>query len=153
MRLIAHRGNLQGKSDKENHPDQISMALSGGFEVEVDLHRVAGQFVLGHDTPQYAVEECFLVARSSVLWCHAKNLDALHKLIELGLHCFWHQEDDYTLTSKGHIWAYPGKKLIEGCIAVLPDTLGYLEKDIVLCDGICSDYVEIWDRRLFCGRE
>ena len=26
---------------------------------------------------------------------------------------FWHQEDDYTLTSEGYVWVYPGKPLIK----------------------------------------
>ena len=28
---------------------------------------------------------------------------------KMNCHYFWHQEDDYTITSKGIIWAYPGK--------------------------------------------
>ena len=34
---------------------------------------------------------------------------------------FWHQNDDYTITSKGYIWAYPGKKLNKNAIYVLPE--------------------------------
>ena len=26
------------------------------------------------------------------------------------LNYFWHQTDDFTLTSHGYIWTYPGKK-------------------------------------------
>ena len=28
------------------------------------------------------------------------------------VHCFWHENDDYALTSKNWIWAYPGKSAI-----------------------------------------
>ena len=42
------------------------------------------------------------------------------------------------MTSKGYIWAYPGKQPIKESIAVLPE----LYKDnISKCIGICSDYI------------
>jgi hypothetical protein len=37
------------------------------------------------------------------------------------LNYFFHQEDDITLTSKGYIWAYPGKQPIKNSIAVMPE--------------------------------
>jgi len=52
------------------------------------------------------------------------------------IHCFWHQEDDVTLTSKGYLWTYSGKELTENSIAVLPE-----KKPDVEVAGICSDYV------------
>jgi hypothetical protein len=54
-------------------------------------------------------------------------------------HYFWHQEDDYTITSKGFIWTYPGKKLFLKSICVLPEKFNY-EK--IKCTGICSDFIE-----------
>ena len=56
------------------------------------------------------------------------------------IHCFWHQNDDYTLTSQGLIWTYPKKLLYLNSICVLPE-LGY-KGDINKCYGICSDYIE-----------
>ena len=35
MILIAHRGNIDGPSEMENHPDHIQKALDAGFNVEV----------------------------------------------------------------------------------------------------------------------
>lgn len=32
--------------------------------------------------------------------------------------CFWHQEDDYALTSSGYIWTYPDKLLTDKSIIV-----------------------------------
>jgi hypothetical protein len=52
------------------------------------------------------------------------------------IHCFWHQEDDVTLTSMGYLWTYPGKQLTSNSIAVLPD--GKVPDNIV---GICSDFI------------
>jgi hypothetical protein len=56
------------------------------------------------------------------------------------IHCFWHQDDDLTLTSKNFIWTYPGKDLINGAIAVLPEI--ELHKNIENAGGICSDFIE-----------
>ena len=59
------------------------------------------------------------------------------------IHCFWHQEDDVTLTSKGYIWTYSGKELTENSIAVLPEILHekWWRHKPVQCAGICSDYI------------
>ena len=72
-----------------------------------------------------------------MLWCHAKNKESLFNMRKMmGIHFFWHQDDDYTLTSKGYVWTYPGKDTMDGSIIVcgkdLPD--GFFS-------GICSDYV------------
>ena len=37
MRLISHRGNLNGTSSYENHPEHIHKALLKGFDVEIDV--------------------------------------------------------------------------------------------------------------------
>jgi hypothetical protein len=52
---------------------------------------------------------------------------------------FWHQKDDVTLTSKGYIWAYPGKQPLENSIAVLPELN---EDNLTLAVGVCSDYIK-----------
>ena len=52
------------------------------------------------------------------------------------VHCFWHQEDDVTLTSKGYLWTYPNKQLTPKSIAVLPE--GVIEEEIA---GFCSDFI------------
>ena len=135
MILISHRGNLNGKSDRENSPDYIEEALDQDFDVEIDVWYIDGEFWLGHDIPQYKVSEGFLEHPS--LWCHAKNIDALYVMnTNYHIHCFWHQEDDVTLTSREFFWTYPGKELTESSIAVLPDS-----KPTVKVKGICSDFI------------
>ncbi len=137
MILISHRGNLMGPNpETENHPDQIKKALSLGFEVEIDVWNVDGKWFLGHDEPQYSIDPIFL--RNDALWCHAKNLEALHLMTRMGVHCFWHQDDDYTLTTYGFIWTYPGKPYTSRSIAVKPEQIRDDEK---LCYGVCSDWV------------
>ena len=46
MILIAHRGNLFGKSEEENHPDFIDQALLQGFDVEIDLWYKNGSLII-----------------------------------------------------------------------------------------------------------
>jgi hypothetical protein len=145
VRYIAHRGNLTGPDSKENHPDHIDNAIASGFDVEIDVWINGYEIFLGHDEPQYKINNQFLEKRRNVLWCHAKNIHALKWLVENKFNTFFHDKDDYTLTSKGHIWAYPGTTLVEGAICVMPemaDDPNYLEKNIHLIHGVCSDYVQ-----------
>ena len=142
MILISHRGNLNGKTDDENKPKYIEEALSQGFDVEVDVWYDNNQFWLGHDKPQYKVSEGFLEHPN--LWCHAKNIQALYVMnTNYHIHCFWHQEDDVTLTSRGFFWTYPGKQLTEKSICVLPEFEDKKSKVILPKNvaGICSDFV------------
>ena len=64
-----------------------------------------------------------------------QNTEALYEMSKMNCHYFWHQEDDYTITSKGIIWAYPGKKLTNNSICVLPELFN---KHIEDCLGICQ---------------
>lgn len=142
MKLIAHRGLFDGPNkDKENHPEQLITALSAGFEVEVDLWLVYNNLYLGHDEPQYKVEREFFEKEG--LWIHAKNLDALLWLTTTDYNYFWHQDDDYVITSKFYIWTYPGKPLTARSIYVLPENidsdLSHVSKK--KCAGVCSKFV------------
>ena len=149
MKFIAHRGLVMGPGKEyENKPAQIETALAMGFDAEIDLRVIDGELWLGHDDPQYKIDQEFL--EQSGLWIHAKNLEALHYLTSTDLNYFWHQEDDYTLTSKGFIWAFPGRPTTDRSIVLMPewtDPSFFSLKD-AKCFGICSDYVhEI--RKLF----
>ena len=138
MYLISHRGNINGiQKDNENKPEYINKALEKGYDVEIDVRFSKGKFFLGHDYDQYEIDHKFI--SNEKIWCHAKTSEALLALYETNAHYFWHQEDDYTITSKGYIWTYPGKKLFSKSICVLPEIANY--KDIN-CMGICSDFIE-----------
>ena len=95
-----------------------------------------GKFFLGHDFNQFEIDKKFLL--NSKIWCHAKTNEALIALDQIKAHYFWHQEDDYTITSKGYIWTYPGKKILPKSICVLPERVNYKKID---CLGICSDFI------------
>ena len=138
MYFISHRGNISGiEKENENKPKYIENALKLGFDVEVDVRFENGEFYLGHDFNQYKIDKKFLL--NEKIWCHAKTSEAIQALKKIKAHFFWHQEDDYTLTSKGFVWTYPGKKLLTESICVLPEITNY-EK--INCRGICSDIIE-----------
>lgn len=138
MILISHRGNLNGPNKElENNPRYIKEALLKGFDVEIDVYLHKNKLYLGHDEPQYKIEESFLLNKK--IWCHAKNIESLVLLKKIQAIYFWHQEDDYTITSNGYFWTYPGKKLVKNSICVLPERFDYKK---INCAGICSDFIE-----------
>ncbi len=139
--MIAHRGNVDGpQPELENSPLYINKALAAGYNVEIDVWLVESRWMLGHDEPQYEVDEAFVVREG--LWCHAKNIAALEELTSLGAHVFWHQEDDVTLTSRGFLWTYPGKDLTSKSICVMPEKAKY---KTIECAGICTDYIKRYE--------
>ena len=122
MKLISHRGNISGKIfETENRPDYIDDTIKLGYEVEIDMWWVNGKTYLGHDKPQYEVDDKWLEERMDKLWIHCKNIELLNWIRSTSLHYFWHETDTITLTSKNYIWAYPGKQPIVGSIAVMPE--------------------------------
>ena len=142
MIYISHRGLVNGADkDLENNPDQITHLNQKNINVEIDVRFYKNKFYLGHDEPIYEITKSFL--QNDKLWCHAKNIDALHEMLKEGIHCFWHQEDDVTLTSKGYLWTYPGKQLTEKSICVLPEFEDKKSKVILPKNvaGICSDFI------------
>ncbi len=147
MKLISHRGNIRGKKIQlENEPSYIDVALKEGYDVEIDLWIDDDGFYLGHDEPIYPIELKWLTDRYLNLWIHCKSLKTIEKLKDLefevgltSLNYFWHEDDDVTITSKGHIWAYPGVQPIKYSVAVQPELN---DDDTSQCIAICSDYIE-----------
>lgn len=118
--------------------------LQAGFDVEVDVWRKNQKWFLGHNRAQYQVCDKFLALPG--LWCHAKNHPALFKMIlKRNIHCFWHQEDDYTITSRGYLWAYPGKKDGPHSVVVC---LGRGSRLLKTAFGLCTDHPLWWERKL-----
>jgi len=143
MKLISHRGNLNGPNpEQENHPDYIWAALRAGFDVEIDVWFIDGKIMLGHDKPQYDFPFELLENHYSKLWIHCKNMDALSKLNDLDpvgskLNYFMHESDLGVLTSKCYIWS---TNLFDKGILVMPETFD--KKPIETTLGVCSDYIE-----------
>lgn len=136
MILISHRGNLEGPSDLENHPDKIQKVLRSGFDCEIDLWREDSKWYLGHDYPEYEVNINFFCKPK--LWIHAKNLSALNSIPRY-LNFFWHEKDDFALTSKHFIWTYPNKPVLEKSV-IVDNTKNWKEKNYKSF-GVCSDWI------------
>lgn len=141
MIFISHRGNIDGRiPERENEPSYIQEALNKGYDVEVDVWYENGSLILGHDKQMYPVGDAFLM--NNHLWCHAKSIIALRKLLDNVCHCFSHDKDYCVLTSRNRIWVYPGNQLVEGSIAVLPELSDYSDEYLKeMCYGICSDFI------------
>ena len=143
MKIISHRGNINGPdSSVENSPDQIDNCISLGYDVEIDLRIIDDVFYLGHDTPDHVVEFKWLLKNKNRLWIHCKNLESLRHLSDSDLNFFWHQSDDYTLTSKGYVWTYPGKDVISKSVIVMPEKISFDFSQLKEYDvhGVCTDY-------------
>lgn len=142
MKIISHRGNLMGPDPAtENNPEHIKYVIFDDYDVEIDVWCIKEgkklNWFLGHDKPQYPIEQSFL--HNNRLWCHAKNHTALEEMKKMqNVHFFWHQNDDYTLTSKGYIWTYPSKISLDNSIYLLFDKDQNIPGN---CFGICTDFV------------
>jgi len=143
MKLISHRGNLEGPNpERENHPDYIIEAIQAGYDVEIDVWFKDGKFYLGHDEPQYLFPYDLLDGYYNKLWIHCKDMDSLSNLNELDsngskLNYFSHENDLGVLTSRGYIWS---ANLYKRGILVMPEIFNKEPNEDTL--GVCSDYIK-----------
>ena len=137
--IICHRGNIYGvNTEFENNPEYLETALSAGFDIETDVWYINNKFLLGHDKPQYEISLDWL--KKEHIWCHCKNVEALYELLKYkSINCFFHDQDDYTLTSHGYIWTYPKNIILtDKSIAVMPEKVkGW---NLTNAYGICTDF-------------
>ena len=139
MKFIAHRGNTEGPSDVENELDYMKHAYNMGHGVECDIQLFNNKLYFGHDEPQRLVDHKFI--RNDDVFCHAKSVDVLSILINLGVNCFFHETDAVTLTSGGQIWCYPGVHPINAnaiWLDLQDKSLPDMRDGIY---GVCGDYV------------
>ena len=155
IKLIAHRGNLNGRiPEKENKPSYIIEAIDSGFDCEIDLRMdKKNRLHLGHDENQYRIEPDFLLEYSKNLWVHCKDRDSLNLMVtdekyRDAINYFFHITDDYTITSKGYVWAYPNKQMTDqNCVMVVLDQnaidiiAGKDLSSVANPFGICTDWV------------
>ena len=143
MKIIAHRGNINGQDiESENSPLHLNNAIQQGFDVEVDVWVIGDDIFFGHDGPQYAVNQAYIADIGPRGWFHCKNLGALEYFKDNlnSLNYFWHQEDDFTLTSQGYIWTYPGKDITKNSIVVMPERVKNSIPDKTIPYGVCTDF-------------
>ena len=145
MIIISHRGNLNGPNeDLENSPAYIYEAIEKGFDVEVDLWKTK-KLYFGHSEPKFIIDEDSLLKYSNYIWFHCKNLEAMLYCRAMKLHYFWHEEDSYSITSKGYIWAHPKVSNIKNTILVMPEKK-YGKSQFINDDniaGVCTDYPQL----------
>lgn len=142
MIKISHRGNLFGPNLKlENSPDYVVEAIRSGYDVEIDFWVVDDKLFLGHDSPQYEINNFFIDSYVKKIWIHCKNLNALDYIMCKPKYYqgFWHENDKYTITTNNYIWTYPEMPVTTKNILV---HLGPIQnKAIENIAGICSDYI------------
>lgn len=140
MIYISHRGNTNGPNiELENTKYIIDKCLDMNLDIEIDIWYYNNKLYLGHDHPKEEIDINFL--QNNKLWCHAKNYEALFIMSQYNIHYFWHEDDDYTITSRGIIWAYPGMMLNNKSICVKPEISNYTDNQLLIPLGICSDYI------------
>jgi len=151
MRFIAHRGNTNGVNiEKENTIEQIILAIEKNFDVEIDVWYKNKSFYLGHDNSEHIISLDFLLHFSKFFWCHAKNIETLNELLKYSkINCFFHQNDDCTLTSHQYIWSHINfnKSLTERSILLkfAKDKKFTIPENIF---GMCSDNVEYYKNKI-----
>ena len=153
MKIISHRGNLNGSDkNKENKIQSISLAISLGFDVEIDVWYINNLLYLGHDQDDLILDpnlKDYLLENSSKLWIHCKNIESLIYLLNFKeLNIFGHSNDEYVLTSKHNIFCKPGVPTNEKSIIVMPEISPiYSEESFNNCYGVLTDYpVNIKDK-------
>lgn len=148
MKIISHRGLTDGPDkEKENKLFQIYNAIWEGFDVEIDTWYIDGNIYFGHNLPEYRVPDKTINDLSDKAWFHCKNFEAVNYFSETELTYFWHQNDDFTLTSNGYIWTTPGKHLGPNSIFVLPEILDQDSRDKLILSNpyaICTDYPKLF---------
>jgi hypothetical protein len=146
MIKISHRGNIYGpEPSKENNPNYIYETLQKNYDCEIDLWLVDKKIFLGHDKPDFEIPLSFLIDHMNALWIHCKNLEILDFMVAMAkegnsFNFFWHQKDNFTLTSKLFIWTYPGQQIQKFSIIVnlgLPNNFRAANSFA----GVCSDYI------------
>ncbi len=147
MKIIAHRANINGcNSSNENRLSQIRKCIELGYDVEIDIRVIKNSLFLGHDCPEEKITEKEIFELKEICWIHCKNLEAINYFKQFGelYNYFWHENDKYTLTSKGYIWTYPGELLSVNSIWVMPEQTTSINKLSNLKNkqlaGICTDY-------------
>lgn len=156
MYFIAHRGNMIGRNvERENKEDYILECLELGYQCEIDVWIIDNEIFLGHDGPEHKTTIDFIMERKEHLWIHCKNEDALNFFVHKNVNCFYHDKDNYTITSKGIVWGNINSKCISNMICVMPENYqSELEfEELSLCIGVCSDYVLFYKQQLYQNKK
>ena len=152
MKIIAHRGLLKGPNqNRDNNFNDIKECFDRGFDVEMDIRydEKFDMFNIGHDKTNFQGSLHSLFEHKDKLWIHTKDIKTFEYLRENDkkneLNYFYHTNEDFVLTSQGHIWAYPGK-FVKNSVWLFPEReLDKLNYDMIINKlsnhiGVCTDY-------------
>ncbi len=139
MIYIAHRAQISGLSSEANHPGWIDKVLSANIHCEVDCWYSDKHLYLGHDKPTYRVNIKWLLERAPMLWVHAKSLETLEFLYQYhnDINYFWHENDEFTLTSWAFIWTRSNGLFGPKSVVVMDGP----SNERLNCYGVCTDWV------------
>ena len=145
MKIISHRGNLNGSNPKtDKTPEQIDFALKKGFDVEVDLWKINDKIFLGHDEPHNEVSMKWLENRKQNLWIHTKNFLAFEDLMETNnnYNFFFHTNEPLVLVSNGKIWCHKPFLISnpKNCIIPILNDKFPKRKKYYKWYGVCTDF-------------
>jgi len=146
MKIICHRGNTFGPDpDNENKPEVIDYCIRQGYDVEIDLRLYNNELYLGHDVPTYPITLDYIIENKSRLWIHCKDLTSSSRLHGIkGINYFFHDKDEYTLTSMNYVWTYPKPQNVYSWKQVILDfdsKVDFLAYRSLGVHGVCVDYV------------
>lgn len=142
MRIYSHRGNLSGKSPRENEPAFLQDCIAAGFHVEVDLWFVDGAYFLGHDGPEHPIDLKDFDREEVIFHLKSPHLPALRHADAFAI-----DNDRYVLTLRGLLWTNFGQPTnpqgvmcspeLVGDPTPIPDFVRAIRQDAA---GICTDY-------------
>ena len=148
MKFISHRGNLNGRHKiYENSPSTIQSVINQGYGVEIDVWYKNDKLFLGHDEPQWEIDDQFLKVNYTNLLIHCKDDASLFKLSSiLILELFTHADDKFTLSSKNKILIQPHTiTTYRKGILIMPEMSHYTVEEILEFDGIVSDNIKFYE--------
>lgn len=142
MILIAHRGNINGPNpNRENTISYIEEAISKGYNVEIDVRINNKKLYTGHDEPIDLINNNWLKKLKNKLWIHCKDHESLKHFSSLNQYnYFWHENDAYTISSKGFILSHVNNnvKKLSGLFIKISFENKKINGNFI---GILSDYL------------
>ncbi|NYZ17818.1 hypothetical protein HL658_35195 [Azospirillum sp. RWY-5-1] len=142
MKIYSHRGNLSGKSPRENEPAFILEAIAAGFHVEVDLRFVDGAYFLGHDGPEHPIDLADFDREEIIFHLKTPHVPALRHA-----DCFAIENDPYVLTRLGLLWTNYNRPPTPEAVMCAPELVGderpldeFVRAMRHHAAGICTDH-------------
>lgn len=150
-RWILHRGLSYGPNPTlENDEITLLSRIVEGWDVELDVWYINGDWWIGHDRPSSKLQHLELLTHPHC-WVHCKNLEALYHIPETSHH-FVHDRDVATLTSHNYIWyninqfvdpIKESQRSSKPSVMVLPERSNFSKDMIWSADAVCSDYLPL----------